>query len=107
MKFPAAQCARFRLCAQGLVAVLCLILLVQGAHVCGTCQSLESSLQAGFASPNLVCPVCVVAHALLFTVSFLLLFFMLGNAPIFSNPVKTKKSLWREVRLYMRPPPAL
>ncbi|MBZ5546948.1 MAG: hypothetical protein LAO22_03155 [Acidobacteriia bacterium] len=92
---------------QTLVALLCLTLAVQGAHVCGFSQSFEPAVQTEIGSPTVVCQVCAIAHSLLLTVLFLLLFLMPNSAPALFHPIEARKSLWREVRLYMRPPPAL
>ena len=107
MTFSSVQSARVRICLQMLVALLCLTLVAQGAHVCQSAQHLDSGVQGVLASPVPVCPICAVAHSLLFAVFFLFLFLMPRSSPAVFHSVEAKKSSWRAVQLYMRPPPAL
>jgi hypothetical protein len=101
------QSAQSKLSVHLLVALLCLMLAVQGAHVCRSSRHFELGVQTETGSPTPVCPVCAIAHTLLFTVLFLLLFLMPNNSTAVFQSVEPKKSSWREVRLYMRPPPVL
>lgn len=101
-----AQPAHFKVCVQTLVLLLCLALAAQGAHVCASNHSFELGVRTEMGS-TLVCQVCAIAHSLVFTVFFLLLFLMPSKSLALFHPVETRKSLWREVRMYKRPPPAL
>jgi hypothetical protein len=89
-----------------LVALLCLTLAVQGAHVCRSGHHFDSGVQGELASPAPVCLVCAIAHSLLFTVFFLLLLLMPRSSAAVFQSVEAKKSSWRAVQLHMRPPPA-
>jgi hypothetical protein len=106
VSFATRQSERKNWVVHLLVAVLCLTLAVQGAHVCQSGPHLKSGVQAdGGSSP--ICPVCAIAQTLMLVVSFLLLFLMSDTASSVIPLVIVKKPSWREVSLYMRPPPAL
>jgi hypothetical protein len=107
VNFASVQSERSTLSVQLLVALLCLTLAVQGAHVCQSAHHFESGVQSELGSSAPVCPVCAIAHSLVFTVFFLLLLLMPRSSPAAFHSAEAKKSSWRAVQLYMRPPPAL
>ncbi|MBI3645641.1 MAG: hypothetical protein HY233_06725 [Acidobacteriales bacterium] len=106
MILPGGQSARSRVSAQLFIGVMCLALVLQGAHVCQLAASSAAGVRAGnvFAAP--VCPVCALGLSLLVAV-LLFLFFLLPNRSRAVYVSVPAAPFWRGVRLDVRPPPAL
>ncbi len=89
-----------------MIALVCLTLALQGAHVCQSGESSALGVGAVISSATPVCPVCALAHSLLITL--LLIFFSL--VPTHSRALLVSvqaRPFWRAIRLDMRPPPVL
>ena len=89
-----------------LVAVLCLAITAQGAHVCPTTQKDAPGVQSEIGAQAPFCTVCAVGHSLLVAAVLLLLLFIPTRSQTDIVPVQAQP-FWDGVRLYVRPPPAL
>jgi hypothetical protein len=102
--FPGNQSARSSVQGLVLVGLLCVALVLQGAHVCPYAQHSAPGVQNALCSASTVCSVCAVAGSVLIVVSFVLLLLLpSGSRPSFA-PVAARP-FWRVERLYVRPPP--
>ena len=89
-----------------LVSVVCLALLLQGAHVCPPGAPSGAGIQASFSLASPICPVCAVAHTLLLT----LLLILFSLVPTRSRTLLVSEQVrpfLRRLRLDMRAPPVL
>jgi hypothetical protein len=89
-----------------LVAVVCLALLLPGAHVCAPSGSSATGVVAAIALSTPLCQVCALANTLLITLLLILFSLVPIPARALSVPVQMK-SFWRGLRLDLRAPPAL
>ena len=89
-----------------LIAMVCLALAIQGAHVCPPGKPAGAGVRAVVAVATPVCPACALAQSVLIPV-LLILFSLVptrSHALLVSVQVR---SYWRGLRLDMRAPPAL
>lgn len=88
------------------IAVVCLALVVQGAHVCQPAESSAAGVGAVLSLATPMCPVCALSHSLLIT----LLLILFSVVPTRSRTLLVSvqpRSFWRGIQLDMRAPPVL
>ncbi len=106
VKFVRSQSVGGRIALQALLALLCLTLAVEGAHVCPTAQPDAPGVQAEAGAQAPFCTVCAIAHSLLVAVVLLLVLFIPTRSHAEIVPVQAQ-AFWDGLRLYVRPPPVL
>lgn len=87
-----------------IVGVVCLALVLQGAHVCSPSESSAAGVGASISRAPTLCPVCAVAQTLLIT----LIFVLFSLVPTYARTLLVSlqpRSFRRELRLDMRAPP--
>ena len=105
MILSARQLLRCNTLLMALVGIVCLALIVQGAHVCPPSESASSGLQTSFSLSTPVCPVCAVSHTLLLTL-LLILFSLVPTRSSTLLVSEQVRPVMRRLRLDLRAPPA-
>lgn len=104
--FVRSQSVGGRIALQALLALLCLTIAVEGAHVCPTAQPDATGVQVEIGIQVPFCTVCAIAHSVLVAVVLLLLLLIPIHFHTEVVPVQAQ-AFWDGLRLYVRPPPAL